>query len=158
MSPLAWWWHTGEGTAYDTSDDENSELIERLTFGMKGTGVGSNAFVIPSNLHRDYNRKKLFNEGGRYSHQIRELMLEIAGELRHVFGFLMALASTKSTLKDGAKHSHSRMQSKGKPLFPLEPQDPCICICVPSTTRRDRCCERRITKHRMKMTMTFGRI
>ena len=143
VSPLAWWWHTGEGTAFKDINPDN-ELIERLTFGMKGTDVGSNAMVIPSNLHRDHNRKKLFNG----NEQIRELMLEIAGELRHVFGFLMALAATKSTIREQAMPTAKRSAPNGKPLFPLEHKIMHLHL-RRKTTARDVVL-RAITKHRMR--------
>jgi hypothetical protein len=114
---------------------------------MKGAGVRANAFVIPSNIHRDYNRKKLFNEKGKYSAQIREMMLEIAGELRHVFGFLMALAATKSTTVEGAKHTKTVI-AKGKPLFALEHKVMHLHL-RKNTTARDVTL-RMVTKHKMR--------
>lgn len=120
VSPLAWWWHTGVGTKPILMDVEG-EFIERLTFGMKGTNVGQDAFVMPSLIHRDYNREKLFNHKGRYSKQIREMMLELSGELRFVFGFLIAMASTRSSLSPQEKSAAAmRYAPNGKPLLPLE--------------------------------------
>jgi hypothetical protein len=152
VSPLAWWWHTGKAITPLvglSAVDPNDEFIERLTFGVKGAGVGENAFVIPSNLHRDYNRKKLFNWKGQYSSYIRELMVEVAGELRHVFGFLMALAAAKSTVTPQSLSTGDvRKAPNGKPLLPLEHKVMHLHL-KPKVKIRDLVL-RTVTKHKMR--------
>lgn len=146
VSPLAWWWHNDQAhpLPIDMNNDEE-RYVQRLTFGIRDCGVTSvNASVMPTSLHLDHNRAKLFRSGD----QVRELMHEIAGELRHLFGFLMALAATKSSTIDQKAPSTKKTMPNGKPLFHLEHKIMHLHL-RPKTTARDAIL-RAVTRHKMR--------
>jgi hypothetical protein len=152
VSPLAWWWHNGTPFAIEKNSED--EFIEWLTFGVRNTGVGCNAYVCPSSLHKDYARDKLFSKDGHYSEHIRDYMKELAGELRHVFGLLVALGSTHLgtitswTPQDKPTGPLRMIPGKNKPLLPLEHKHLHIHLMPRSTV--EKVTMRAITHHKKR--------
>jgi hypothetical protein len=120
-APLSYWWHTGEARPIELApDDDFITLLQGLTFGVTNSNVNwSDACVCPSAMH--------FVESDltKLPKILRELMQEIAGELRHIWGFLVALGAGHL----GAQSSYTPqpkptgappIMKNGKPLLPLE--------------------------------------
>jgi len=129
VAPLSYFWCTGptNGEELQTmllrESDIDVAFVERLTFGVNNSGVyASDARPSPTPLHTE--RMQNMDEAS-YSANVRELMTEIGGELRHVWGFLIALGAGQLGIE--AKYSDQpKPQStpptmkNGKPLLPLE--------------------------------------
>ncbi|HET9537760.1 MAG TPA: hypothetical protein VFP43_20850 [Mesorhizobium sp.] len=126
MAPLSYWWHTDESAAMSPSlrgitKDVDIDFMDRLSFGLKNSGVSpTDAVPSPTPMHI-----KLMSEQAKYPPQVRELMIEIGGELRHVWGFLIALGAGQ--LGMDAKYSvqpkpvsKPPVMKNGKPLLPIE--------------------------------------
>jgi hypothetical protein len=119
MAPLAFWWHNGQHRAISLEhrDPEMDHFLHGLTLGvMESNCDPADAYPSPTPLHIDLK--------GSYKGQIRELMVELAGELRHVWGLLIAIASShfgvEPRMADQAPHTDIRKMPNGKPLLPLE--------------------------------------
>jgi hypothetical protein len=148
VSPWAWRWHTDKSETIQTELDEHDlKYIERLTFGLTNTGVDiMDASVQPSTLH--FPNEK-YTSSLKNRAQIESLMLEISGELRHLFGFLMALAAAKSTTTPQSPlKGDLRKMPNGKPLLPLEHKIMHLHL-RPKVKIRDLVL-RAITKHKMR--------
>ena len=125
LSPLSWWWHTDASQKLsprlkDLTDTVDVDFMDRLSFGMKDSGVSpTDAVPSPTPMHI-----KLMRESDRYPAQVRELMIELGGELRHIWGFLIALGAGQlgmdAKYSDQAKPVTQRKMPNGKPLLPLE--------------------------------------
>ena len=97
----------------------NDKLIERLTFGVKDSGVGpTDAFPCSTPLHGPDMSKVGMTE------DMFELMSELSGELRHIWGFLVALGAgqlgMEASFTSQPKPVTERKMPNGKPLLPLE--------------------------------------
>jgi len=95
----------------------NDVLMQGLTFGMKNVNVHPHdAFPCPTVLHDDLKV--------RDKEHVLELMSEISGELRHVWGLLIALGAGQLGMEAKTsvqpKHTDIRKMPNGKPLLPLE--------------------------------------
>jgi hypothetical protein len=122
-APLSYWWHCGEpndASAVDDSD-QTSQYVKRLTFGMAdAVNVSTHdACVMVTPMHIEPPNSQGHRE------QISNMMTEIAGELRHLWGLLLALNATsqfgvEASMADQLKHSDVRQMPNGKPLLPLE--------------------------------------
>jgi hypothetical protein len=148
MAPLAYYWHDGAHTVVESEDID--EFIEMLTFGVKNTGVGSaDAYPTTTPLHIDILKK---DRKGVYSEQIRGLMTELAGELRHVLAFLIALGcsdqGTTAQVVDQPKHTDIRKAPNGKPLLPIEHK--LLHIHLRKKQTPIKAVTRLITKHKMR--------
>jgi hypothetical protein len=111
-APMPYWWHTiepnpaGSTTNYDAAHKE----MMALTFG-----VASNVHPFDACLGPKEDDVKLDSD-------VMRLMQEIAGELRHIWGFLVALGCghLDSKITPQATHNDIRKMPNGKPLLPLE--------------------------------------
>ena len=119
-SPLSYWWHAGSPSPLPHDQRvHNDKLIERLTFGVKDSGVGpTDAFPCATALHGpDMNKVGLTDD-------MYELMSELSGELRHIWGFLVALGAgqlgMEASFTSQPKPMTERKMPNGKPLLPLE--------------------------------------
>lgn len=120
VAPLSYYWHAG--TQHPTPDEytDAAKYVEWLAFGTAGNVHGSDAFLYPSNLHIDVT--KATEEEGR---GIKDVMKELAGELRHIWGFLIALGAghlgANATYTAQPKPTSAPpIMKNGKPLLPLE--------------------------------------
>lgn len=120
-APMSYWWHNGRPNphvAYADREPGTDDLLQGMALG--GTGANCDvvdAYPCPSPMHT-------LKTDNRFGGQVRELMLELAGELRHVWGLLIAVGAGQF----GADvytapqplHSDIRKMPNGKPLLPLE--------------------------------------
>jgi hypothetical protein len=119
LSPLSWWWHTGHPGDTELIPERDG-YIQWLTFGVKQTNVGpSNAYPDATPLH--YTLK----ETVRDKEHINEMMRELSGELRHIWGFLIALGAGQLGMEAKTSAQPKPMTTppvmkNGKPLLPLE--------------------------------------
>lgn len=120
VAPLSFFWHTGESTPSENKPDRVRELMERLCFGVHKAGVGLlDAFPATTPFHINVDPgSKSFRE------QVYALMVELSGELRHLFGLLIAigagqLGATSETTPQPKPRS-APFEQKGKTLLPLE--------------------------------------
>jgi len=116
VAPLSYWWHCGT-SAPMREVAGNDVLMQGLTFGMKNVNVHPHdAFPCPTVLHDDLKV--------RDKEHVLELMSEISGELRHVWGLLIALGAGQLGMEAKTsvqpKHTDIRKMPNGKPLLPLE--------------------------------------
>ena len=119
MAPLSFWWHNGASrpVPMDDRDADMDAYLQMLTHGIKGSNCDSvDAYPSVTPMHLKLKKQ--------YSGQVKELMREVAGELRHVWGFLIALGAGQfgMDVKTAAQpvHTDIRKMPNGKPLLPLE--------------------------------------
>jgi hypothetical protein len=125
ISPLSYWWHTeptnvASHALKNRMGDVDIAYLDRLSFGLKDSGVSpTDAVPSPTPMHISRMR-----ESNKYPLQVRELMIEIGGELRHIWGFLIALGAgqlgMESKYSDQPKPTTVKLAKNGKPLLPLE--------------------------------------
>jgi hypothetical protein len=124
LAPLSYWWHSGvsipmsEGLKVKARDVD-IERMDRMSFGLRNSGVSPvDAVPSPTPMH-----PKLM-VGKKYPQQVQELMEEIGGELRHIWGFLIALGAgqlgMETKYSSQPKPVTERQAPNGKPLLPLE--------------------------------------
>jgi hypothetical protein len=118
VAPMSYWWHVGSPNPdKPTSLTDATKLMEWLMFGTAGNVGAFDAFPHPSNLHLHYSEIP--------GKELIDAMTEMAGELRHVWGFLIALgaghlgASAQYT-PQATPTSAPPIMKNGKPLLPLE--------------------------------------
>ena len=121
LAPLSYWWHCGSGSSLPVKDLDNIELICQMAFGLNKTNVHPyDAFPTTTRMHGDIMR---MDKG--YMRSVKAIMMEMRGELRHIWGFLIALGAghlgVKVTASEARKHPGPvRMMKNNKPLLPLE--------------------------------------
>lgn len=118
IAPLSFFWHVGSGCAPEPKSNSDMDL-HRVCFGVSDSGVGKlDAFPCCTPFHLHYQSEK------NHSSVIKDMMFELSGELRSVWGLLLALGAgqlgaqtihTPQALPDGP---HPIV--KGKPVLPLE--------------------------------------
>jgi hypothetical protein len=124
LAPLSYWWHT-EATLglsprlKEMVDTVDVDRMDRLSFGVRNSGVSPmDAVPSPTPMHI----KLMANQ--KYPPQVQELMTEIGGELRHIWGFLIALGAgqlgMEAKYSDQPKPTTVKIAKNGKPLLPLE--------------------------------------
>ncbi len=119
IAPLAFFWHTDEASP-DKIDPEGSDAdLQMVCFGLRKSGVGKiDAFPSTTPMHLHYGSVK------NHTSEVRMLMLELSGELRHVWGLLLALGAgqlgAETVTKPQALPTGPHRVAKGKPLLPLE--------------------------------------
>lgn len=59
-------------------------------------------------------------QGDRFGRHENQIMTELWGELRHIWGLLIALGTNTAEIGEGTKHQGPLVMAKGKPLLPLE--------------------------------------
>lgn len=108
LAPHAFAWDIeGYSCPWEHTESEN---VSAWLFGIHDAECQSAWFVPPPGIH-DFPRKD-------QSH-IKNLMRELIGELRHIFGLLIALGN--ATPKMGAPHTPgASLMVKGKPVFAIE--------------------------------------
>lgn len=124
IPPLSWHWTTDSpagGRAVGNPGEQSKPLNDRLLFGMNETNIHvGDAWLFPASfqLERKIDGKTWLNENEM------ELMLEIAGELRHMFGLLVALGAGQlgaiSSTSPQPLSQGPPVIAKGKTLFPIE--------------------------------------
>ena len=115
---MSYWWHTADPNPNKPDVlSKTGKVMEWLSFGTAGNVGAYDAFVHPSNLHIHYSETP--------SKELVDAMTEMAGELRHIWGFLIALgaghlgASAQYTAQAKPTKAPPIMKN-GKPLLPLE--------------------------------------
>jgi hypothetical protein len=132
LSPLSYWWHSGASKAgelpQEIAERINIAYLDRLSFGLKNSGVHP-ADAIPNTtpMHIERLRRHRADDPEQersYPAQVRELMIEIGGELRHIWGFLIALGAGQLGMEASytaqPKPVTERKMPNGKTLLPLE--------------------------------------
>lgn len=117
MAPLSFWWSTN---AANTEQVKASGYVHQLCLGMEQTNVNpADAYIAP-NPQQDF--EVMQKKFGRI--EVGKLMAELAGELRHIWGFLIALGAgqlgIEVKMKPQPLHTDIRKMPNGKPLLPLE--------------------------------------
>lgn len=117
IAPLSFFWHTGD--AGPPNEPKGPGDVQRVCFGMPDSGVGKiDAFPCCTPFHLHYQSER------NHSSDVKRLMFELSGELRAVWGLLLALgaghlgAETVTTAQTPPAGPHP--VAKGKPLLPLE--------------------------------------
>jgi hypothetical protein len=120
MAPLCYWWHTGKPNP-DPEDDADTkhDFMRWMTFGVRDCNVNPvDAYPSVTPMHIDVLKQDAMRD------DVRGLMTEIAGEMRHIWGFLIALGAGQLGLEaktsPQAKPLTERRMPNGKPLLPLE--------------------------------------
>jgi hypothetical protein len=118
IAPMSYWWHTyAPNPEKPDTATSVSEMMEWLMFGTAGNVGNYDAFMHPSNLHIHYT--------GMDPQKMVDVMKEMAGELRHIWGFLIALGAghlgAQATYTPQPKpNTTPPIMKNGKPLLPLE--------------------------------------
>jgi hypothetical protein len=117
-APLSYWWHAGEPMPTPDDHDEGDMVISRLCFGVVESGVSPlDALLCGTRLHG-------FDVKHGTSVDVLDIMTELGGELRHIWGLLVALGAgqlgVESKTSPQAKPMTTRAMPNGKPLLPLE--------------------------------------
>jgi hypothetical protein len=122
VSPLSYWWHNDEPRTLPAGDLDN--YLRWLCFGMKTANVSpADCCPTPTPLHIDVLHLKGLSQEQRDG--ITDLMEEIAGEARHIFGLLLALGAGQhgvetTTSPQPPRNDAVKTMPNGKPLLPLE--------------------------------------
>jgi len=115
FAPLSYRW-TAERPCFDQVHTKSEiEISDKLVFGCKDSGVNPMDASLCGMWPQRYVKK--------ISGQEYELMNELSGELRHIFGLLIALGAshgTKSATGPGVTFQGEPVVAKGKTLLPLE--------------------------------------
>lgn len=121
IAPLSFFWHTdAAGSDNDLEPRSHGDIdLQRVCFGVDNSGVGRiDAFPSTSPFHLHHGSVK------NHTSEVRGLMLELSGELRHLWGLLLALgagqlgAETKTVAQP--LPAGPPPIAKGKPVLPLE--------------------------------------
>lgn len=117
--PLAFWWHNGEPYTAEHRHEVDT-ILQALAFGFSNPNVGiMDCFAHPSPLHVSH--KKASEGIGKV---IGEMMAEISGELRYVWGTLIALGAghlgAEVTTGEARRHQGPPVKIKDKTVLPLE--------------------------------------
>lgn len=145
-APLSYWWHSEEPSARPDRDEED-KIITRLCFGVLESNVGTtDALPVTTPLHG-------FDIKHGTSMDVLEMMGELSGELRHIWGFLIALGAGQ--LGVDAKYSAQPkpqcappVMKNGKPLIPIEHK--VLHLHLAKRTTPDKVVVRMITHHKLK--------
>lgn len=117
IAPMSYWWHTFDPNPEKPTPERSAETLEWLAFGTRGNVATYDAFPHPSNLHIHYT--------GMDPQKMVDVMKEMSGELRHIWGFLIALGAghlgAQATYTPQPKPTTTPpIMKNGKPLLPLE--------------------------------------
>jgi len=119
-SPGSFWWHGGSPDPAGAKI-EDADSVSKMALGVMESNVCPyDAFPSPSRLYADF--LKMEKTPGD---EVLMMMNEIAGELRHIWGFLIALGAgqlgVEARTSEARKHDGPlRIMKNGKPLLPLE--------------------------------------
>lgn len=118
LAPLSFFWHAGaQEVGHDLSRLAARE-VEMICFGLNGGNVSPiDAFPTAAPFQAGHTSDKPIP-----SH-VRELMSELSGELRHIWGLLLALGAgqlgAETVTAPQAISSGPHPMAKGKPVLPL---------------------------------------
>ena len=122
VAPLSYYWHAGPASSLPDQmrGADTGKIMEWLLFGTSGNVHSYDAFMYASDLH-----VSLYGLSDRQGQDIKDMMKELAGELRHIWGFLIALGAghlgANATYTAQAKPTSAPpIMKNGKPLLPLE--------------------------------------
>lgn len=123
VAPLSYFWHCDD---HDRQEEERARPwtkadheIQIICFGIHQSNVGRiDAFPSTTPFHMYH------EQAGRHETHVKNLMFELSGELRTIWGLLLALGAGHL----GAQTSHAPQPlppgpypiGKGKPILPLE--------------------------------------
>jgi hypothetical protein len=123
--PMSYWWHTDEPDSLpmDVSRDDAPYIkaMQKLCFGVTPNVMPSDAYTYPSELHvpiLDFRKNQMTKD-------VYDIMAEMAGELRHIWGLLIALGAgqlgVEAQMSDHpVSNGPAPIMKNGKPLLPLE--------------------------------------
>lgn len=123
IPPLSFRWVTGVGS--HVGDVRGQQQMERLVFGVTPTNVSPNdAWLFPATFQRQLS----LSDGDRSTAWIKQqelnMMIELSGELRHIFGLLVALGAGQlgatTSMAPQARPEGPPVVMKGKTLLPIE--------------------------------------
>lgn len=98
-------------------DEAPKDVIERLQKLSNNICFG----VLEANTNfYNVNFGPASFQGDRFGRYENEVMRELWGELRHIWGLLIAMGSSSPEISEGSRHSGPMVIAKGKPLLPLE--------------------------------------
>ena len=154
MAPLAWFWAVNEAPdvpeippGKEDQVEAGDLLMERLAFGMQGVNVPPRYFAT---CYAPIHKRA---QGYTYRRDDYDIMKELSGELRHIWGLLVALSAghaglTMSSRPRARPSGPDPKQPNGKPLFALEHHD----LTLHLGKRRDigRVIQQAITHHRKR--------
>lgn len=130
VPPLSFCWSTKPPTPRKTDFSEKQNralnLLSGLVFGVKHSNVEpEDAWLEAASFQTKIMGRLPNGESAMYLRQQEiDLMQEISGELRHIFGLLIALGAgqlgAETKLSEPQKHQGPKVVQKGKELFPLE--------------------------------------
>lgn len=118
--PLAFWWHNGEPYPRDPRHEVDT-ILQALAFGFNNPNVSVNdCFAHPSPMHVNHNKP----DNAGIGKVIGEMMAEISGELRYVWGVLIALGAghlgAEVSTSEAQRHQGPQVKIKDKTVLPLE--------------------------------------
>ena len=111
-APMPYWWRTGEARPA-AELKEAHRYMQAATFGIRDANVHPyDACIAPS-------------ASGKIDKYDKDMMDEIAGELRHIWGFLIALGAGQLGMEASYSPQDKPLRApptmkNGKPLLPLE--------------------------------------
>lgn len=119
VAPLSCFWHVGPPSPFDEPRYASDSDLQRVCFGLDNSGINKiDAFPSCASFHLHYQDVK------KHTSEVRELMLEISGELRNIWGLLLALGAgqlgAETVTKPQAAPAGPHPVAKGKPVLPLE--------------------------------------
>ena len=93
----------------EVSNDFN-RLVSKICFGMDECGVSfRHATFGPASF-----------QGERFGKYENKIMRELWGELRHIWGLLIAIGTSTAEVGEASRHTGEPVVVKGKTLLPLE--------------------------------------
>jgi hypothetical protein len=142
IAPLSYFWSTAEPNPHPVGD---GHLAHEYALGVMDSNVNpSDAYVAP------LPQANFELTGKKASAYVHEMMSEIAGELRHIWGFLIALGAGQLGIEvkttPQPKHTDIRTMPNGKPLLPLEHK--ILHLHLAKRHDPDRVIKRMITHHK----------
>jgi hypothetical protein len=123
--PMSYWWSTDAPDAWPhdvpQGDVPYIKAMQRLCFGTLPNVGPSDAYTYPSELHVPILDQRTHS----MSKDVYDIMGEMAGELRHIWGLLIALGAgqlgVEAEMSDHPLPTGTPPTMKnGKPLLPLE--------------------------------------
>lgn len=104
--------YTQNGITVEEASEGFSRIAAQMCFGLNHVDVSIN--------HATFGGAAFQSSTTTYLAQEANLMRELWGELRHIWGLLIALGTAPVATSEPAKHQGPPVIAKGKPLFPLE--------------------------------------
>jgi hypothetical protein len=89
-----------------------NRIVANICFGLAQVDISTN--------HATFGGAAFQGSTLTYLDQEANLMRELWGELRHIWGLLIALGTAPVATSEPTKHQGPPIIAKGKPLFPLE--------------------------------------